>query len=65
MIAARGLDISLEIDGGVGPANILEVAKAGVDTFVAGSAVFGAAKDTDPHRYDTVIGALRSELKKA
>jgi ribulose-phosphate 3-epimerase len=29
------------------------VAKAGVDTFVAGSAVFGAAKDTDPNRYDT------------
>ena len=65
MIDARGLNVSLEIDGGVGPANILEVAKAGVDTFVAGSAVFGAAKDTDPNRYDTVIGALRAELAKA
>jgi ribulose-phosphate 3-epimerase len=65
MIDARGLDVSLEIDGGVGTGNILEVAKAGVDTFVAGSAVFGAAKDGDPHRYDTVIGALRAELKKA
>ena len=65
MIDARGLDVSLEIDGGVGPANILEVAKAGVDTFVAGSAVFGAAKDSDPNRYDTVIGALRAELAKA
>jgi len=65
MIDARKLNVSLEIDGGVGPANILEVAKAGVDTFVAGSAVFGAAKDTDPHRYDTVIGALRAELAKA
>jgi ribulose-phosphate 3-epimerase len=65
MIDARGLNVSLEIDGGVGPANILEVAKAGVDTFVAGSAVFGAAKDGDPHRYDTVIGALRAELAKA
>jgi ribulose-phosphate 3-epimerase len=65
MIDARGLNVSLEIDGGVGPGNILEVAKAGVDTFVAGSAVFGAAKDSDPHRYDTVIGALRAELKKA
>jgi ribulose-phosphate 3-epimerase len=65
MIDARGLDVSLEIDGGVGPANILEVAKAGVDTFVAGSAVFGAAKDSDPHRYDSVIAALRSELAKA
>ena len=65
MIAARGLDVSLEIDGGVGPANILEVARAGVDTFVAGSAVFGAAKDSDPHRYDSVIAALRAELAKA
>ena len=65
MINDRGLNVSLEIDGGVGPANILEVAKAGVDTFVAGSAVFGAAKDGDPHRYDSVIGALRAELAKA
>jgi ribulose-phosphate 3-epimerase len=65
MIDDRGLNVSLEIDGGVSPANILEVAKAGVDTFVAGSAVFGAAKDGDPHRYDTVIGALRAELAKA
>ena len=65
MIDARGLDVSLEIDGGVGPANILEVAKAGVDTFVAGSAVFGAAKDGDPHRYDTIISQMRAELAKA
>ena len=65
MIDARGLNVSLEIDGGVSPANILEVAKAGVDTFVAGSAVFGAAKDGDPHRYDSVIAALRAELAKA
>ncbi|MDP2133010.1 MAG: ribulose-phosphate 3-epimerase, partial [Sulfuritalea sp.] len=62
---ARGLNVSLEIDGGVSPANIREVAQAGVDTFVAGSAVFGAARDSDPHRYDTVIGALRAELAKA
>jgi len=65
MIDARGLDVSLEIDGGVGPANICEVAQAGVDTFVAGSAVFGAAKDSDPNRYDTVIAALRAELARA
>jgi ribulose-phosphate 3-epimerase len=65
MIDAKGLDISLEIDGGVGPGNILEVAKAGVDTFVAGSAVFGAAKDSDPHRYNSVIAAMRAELAKA
>ncbi|MDP1704311.1 MAG: ribulose-phosphate 3-epimerase [Sulfurimicrobium sp.] len=64
MIDDRGLKVNIEIDGGVGPANILEVARAGVDTFVAGSAVFGAAKDSDKHRYDTIIGALRSELAK-
>ena len=64
MIDERGLDIELEIDGGVSPANIAEVARAGVDTFVAGSAVFSAARDSDPNRYDTVIGALRAELGK-
>jgi ribulose-phosphate 3-epimerase len=64
MITDRGLNVSLEIDGGVGPGNILEVAKAGVDTFVAGSAVFGAAKDSDPHRYDSIIAAMRAELAK-
>jgi ribulose-phosphate 3-epimerase len=64
-IKATGRDINLEIDGGVGPGNILEVAKAGVDTFVAGSAVFGAAKDSDPQRYNSVIAAMRAELAKA
>ncbi len=52
-------NIRLEIDGGVGPANIREVAEAGVDTFVAGSAVFGAGKDSDPNRYDSIINAAR------
>jgi ribulose-phosphate 3-epimerase len=65
MIDERKLAVSLEIDGGVGPANIAEVAKAGVDTFVAGSAVFGAGKESDPHRYDSVIAAMRAELKRA
>jgi ribulose-phosphate 3-epimerase len=65
MIDERGLKVSLEIDGGVGPANIAEVARAGVDTFVAGSAIFGAGKDSDPHRYDSVIAAMRAELQKA
>ena len=64
LIQASGRDIRLEIDGGVGPANICEIAEAGVDTFVAGSAVFGAGKDSDPNRYDSVIGALRAELGK-
>ena len=65
IIKASGRDIRLEIDGGVGPANIREVAEAGVDTFVAGSAVFGAGKDSDPNRYDSVIKAMREELAKA
>jgi ribulose-phosphate 3-epimerase len=64
MIDAGGHNCRLEIDGGVGPGNILEVARAGVDTFVAGSAIFGAGKDTDPHRYDSVVAAMRAELAK-
>lgn len=63
-IDASGCDIRLEVDGGVKVGNIAEIARAGADTFVAGSAVYGAGKDADPHRYDTVIGALRAELAK-
>ena len=59
-----GRRIRLEIDGGVNTANIAEIARAGVDAFVAGSAVYGAGKDSDPHRYDSIIGALRAELAK-
>jgi len=57
-----GRDILLEVDGGVKVDNIAEIARAGADTFVAGSAVFGAGKDTDAHRYDTVLAALRTQL---
>ena len=57
-----GRHIRLEIDGGVNVGNIAEIARAGVDAFVAGSAVFGAARAEDPHRYDSIIGALRGEL---
>jgi len=64
-IKASGRNIRLEIDGGVGPKNIREVREAGVDTFVAGSAVFGQAKDSDPNRYDSIIKALRDELALA
>jgi ribulose-phosphate 3-epimerase len=63
LIDAGGHDCRLEIDGGVGPANIREVAAAGVDTFVAGSAIFGAGQDSDPHRYDSVVAAMRAELR--
>ena len=64
MIDASGLKIRLEIDGGVGPANIREGAEAGVDTFVAGSAVFGKKNDKDKNHYNTVIAEMRAELAK-
>src|SRR5210317_1570087 len=60
-----GREIWLEIDGGVNVDNISEIAKAGADTFVAGSAVFGAANDKDPHRYDSIIKKLRESLANA
>ncbi|HEY9191970.1 MAG TPA: ribulose-phosphate 3-epimerase [Methyloversatilis sp.] len=60
--ARTGRRIRLEIDGGVKVDNIADIARAGADTFVAGSAVFGAGLDTDPHHYDSVIGALRAQL---
>ncbi len=65
IIDASGRDIRLEIDGGVKVDNIREIAEAGADMFVAGSAVFGAASDSDPHTYDSVIKAFREELAKA
>ena len=64
LIAASGRDIRLEIDGGVKASNIAEIKAAGADTFVAGSAIFGAGKDSDPHRYDTIVGEMRRELAK-
>ena len=60
-----GREIWLEVDGGVNADNITEIAKAGADTFVAGSAVFGAANDNDPNRYETIIQSLRASLAKA
>ncbi|MCB1985029.1 MAG: ribulose-phosphate 3-epimerase [Burkholderiales bacterium] len=57
-------EIMLEIDGGVKVDNIAEIARAGADTFVAGSAIYHAGKDSDPHRYDTIVSALRAELDK-
>lgn len=60
--AQTGREIWLEVDGGVNAANIAEIARAGADTFVAGSAVFGAGKDTDPNRYNTIVSELRAKL---
>ncbi len=65
MIEASGRDIRLEIDGGVKVNNIREIAEAGADMFVAGSAIFGAAKDSDANTYDSVIADMRAELAKA
>lgn len=59
-----GRKIRLEVDGGVKVDNIAEIARAGADTFVAGSAVYGASQASDPHRYDSIIGAMRAELAK-
>ena len=58
LIADSGYDIRLEIDGGVGVANIREIAEAGADTFVAGSAIYGAAD------YANVIAQMRAALAK-
>ena len=56
MIRNSGYDIRLEVDGGVGIGNIREIAEAGADTFVAGSAIF----NTDD--YKATIDAMRAEL---
>lgn len=58
LIDVSGLDVRLEIDGGVRVDNIARIAAAGADTFVAGSAIFGS-KD-----YKTTIAAMQDELKK-
>jgi len=64
IIDESGRPIRLEIDGGVKVDNIREIAEAGADTFVAGSAIFGASKESDKHRYDSVVKAMRDELAK-
>ena len=61
---SSGRQIRLEIDGGVKVDNIAEIARAGADTFVAGSAIYGASRPDDAHRYDSIIGAMRAELAK-
>ncbi len=59
-----GRKIRLEVDGGVKVDNIADIARAGADTFVAGSAIYGASRPNDAHRYDSIIGAMRAELAK-
>jgi ribulose-phosphate 3-epimerase len=57
-----GRRIRLEVDGGVKTSNIAEIARAGADAFVAGSAVYGAGKDADPQRYNSVLREFRTAL---
>lgn len=59
MIDNSGRDIRLEVDGGVKADNIREIAAAGADTFVAGSAIFGAAD------YADVIARMKAEVDAA
>ena len=59
LIDASGREIRLEIDGGVNPKNIREIAAAGADTFVAGSAIFSQPD------YKAVIDSMRAELALA
>jgi ribulose-phosphate 3-epimerase len=59
IIDDSGRDIRLEIDGGVKVDNIGEIAAAGADTFVAGSAIFGSDD------YATTIAAMKAEIAKA
>jgi len=59
MIDASGREIMLEVDGGIKVDNIAEVARAGADTFVAGSAIFGKPD------YKATIDAMRKQLASA
>ena len=59
LIDAAGLPIRLEVDGGVSAANIREIAEAGADTFVAGSAIFNQPD------YQAVIDTMRQALQAA
>ncbi len=59
LIDESGYSIRLEIDGGVKVSNIREIAEAGADTFVAGSAIFNTAD------YQATIAQMRAELAKA
>jgi len=59
LIDSKGLQTRLEIDGGVKIDNIKEIASAGADTFVAGSAIFNTED------YKSTIDKMRSELSKA
>jgi len=58
-----GRHILIGVDGGINTENIADVAAAGADVLIAGSAIFGAAAAGDPNRYDTVISGMKSRLQ--
>jgi len=62
LIDQSGLDIRLEVDGGVKVDNIAEIAAAGADTFVAGSGIFGFGDASDSNRYNSIIAKIRNAL---
>ena len=55
-------EIRIAVDGGIGADNIAAVKAAGADTFIAGSAIFGAPDANSPNKYDRVIAQLRAAL---
>ena len=59
LLDERGARARLEVDGGIGPANVAAVAEAGADTFVAGSAIFGSAD------YGATIAEMREAIEAA
>lgn len=59
LLDSKSLSTRIEIDGGVTAANIKEIAEAGADTFVAGSAIFGSSD------YAATIAAMREQIKQA
>ncbi len=63
-IDLSGRPIRLEVDGGVKVDNIADIAAAGADTFVAGSAIFGAANANDANKYDSVIKQMNQAIAK-
>jgi len=65
LIDDSGLDIRLEVDGGVKVDNIAEIAAAGADTFVAGSGIFGFGDTNDDNHYDSIIAKFRQQLAQA
>ena len=64
IIDDSGLDIRLEIDGGVKVDNIGEIKAAGADTFVSGSGIFGGRNESDANKYNSIIQEMRDEMAK-